>query len=746
MISSNQNSLFVGLWQDYIVPNAYYILIVLVGFICHGLLLISDGLVWDGWEVASWISSGQWHYFRQLCHDSGHNMALVANWPFLFVGNVVAAYKIVGFLLIVAIGPLCYYLSLRFNFLNRKESLILALLAMTYPGFSLAGDPSVFFYQLGFFLYLGGAILVMFCVEKHGWRHWLFRLFSLVLFATSFMMQALLVFHFGFLLLLLVKDKQSKDLTTWRQSVNSLLKKMDYILLPFIFFFLKTMLNPTKGVFKSYYSFDFSFAKYFRAYQSLFERPVFEVITKSFSILFANSYIFIISLILFVVVWLYTKNTKDKLADAEKLSFPWNGVLCVAVALFAAKNLQGHPHRILYLFATFSFIFGVIALSFAPRLGKYLKVWFKSLGMLGLFFGLLYKPLYIFYVIFLAVLLFDDRKSGFVNAVKKNVVCLLLPISAFIVHEISCMHVSSKWLVEVLRARFPGWLFELLREWALFLMQYGFLVIIPVTLFFFIWLVRFYRTENDSEKQSLNMLFVGVLWLVLSAFPYAVVGQAFDIQGWASKNSVLLGIPLAIILVALVRIAVRKYSRNMARVVLALSSVLILGFSSLNIVNYINWQALAVKDHSSILNLSKIKHAKQISIFHVNNEYIVPGTIGSYPGLIWSYIFKNSFDDKEIKKMFISEAPRNGMFYEKDQMMREHLPEVLPYTLKELDYAGRQAKLTIRPGPNHDNSLKLTLRYWYIKFFRSQDLNQYLEGVTSLSLKPILFNKMDNNS
>src|SRR6058998_3636879 len=87
---------------------ADYWWLLAVTALAHGLVLLCDGPVWDGWLIQSWLQNGQWSYLQRWMQQAGAGIFVYLHWPFFQIGGSGWSYCLAGFLLLLPVGCLCY--------------------------------------------------------------------------------------------------------------------------------------------------------------------------------------------------------------------------------------------------------------------------------------------------------------------------------------------------------------------------------------------------------------------------------------------------------------------------------------------------------------------------------------------------------------------------------------------------------------------------------------------------------------
>ena len=232
-----------------------YILIVAVTLVTHGLLLLNDGIYWDDWL---WINlPGYTLNLNNVTSVYSQAGFLPTYWIHLWLSNVLG-FRWVEFVSLALVGILVYSISQETKLFSRCEGLFIALIVIAYPAFQtwivFSTANYVFYYAL-FFL---AAFLSLKAEKSVGVRHYGLRIVSLLLFILSYNFNSLLVFYFGFLILLVFFRGRTLSIS-WRQAVRqSLLHRLDYMLLPFLFWVVKQAFFPRYGIYVNYNQFTFA--------------------------------------------------------------------------------------------------------------------------------------------------------------------------------------------------------------------------------------------------------------------------------------------------------------------------------------------------------------------------------------------------------------------------------------------------------------------------------------------------------
>lgn len=228
-----------------------YLLIGLAALLGHGLLLFNDGIYFDDWILRPMLAEGRWDDLQAWFSQMGLPVSPYFYWSVKLVGG---HYQAAALLTKFFSAILVYRICLQVRWLNRYEALGIALLNLVYPAYQVATTYCNLIYEFYYCLFLLAAWLLLLAEEtgRSKGSALTSRLLSLSLFFLAFNLNSLLVFYFPFLLLLFLHLKQAHQLS-WSAAVSSLpLRRMDFILLPFLYWVGKKMFFPTHGLYATY--------------------------------------------------------------------------------------------------------------------------------------------------------------------------------------------------------------------------------------------------------------------------------------------------------------------------------------------------------------------------------------------------------------------------------------------------------------------------------------------------------------
>jgi hypothetical protein len=227
-----------------------------------------------------------------------------------------------------------------------------------------------------------------------------------------------------------------------------------------------------------------------------------------------------------------------------------------------------------------------------------------------------------------------------------------------------------------------------------------------------------------SRKQQAIALGFGVVALVAAIFPYAVVGLSPSTNGWDTRHDLLVGLPLAVILVSAARYALAGGSLTV--VATGLLGLLALGFAVAGIQDYVALQARWVTDRAVLQSLQQHPQDGAYSVYWVNDE--LPGRADYYRFYEWSIMLGQVYGDQS--RIGLDVKSYDASFLGQTQFFSDR------YHLANFDPRACQADIVIRPGRQASSPGQESLTYTFDRVFRPDQLNDYLNGVVNVQVSP----------
>lgn len=242
------------------------LIIVIFAFFAHGILLISDFTIYDGWEIEEWTIRQNWDIMLKAHAGGGIPLLAYYRGIFMFFPNPNYAYKVHSFLCFLISSLFIYSLCRKIGKIKKTEALFIALISLTFPAFKVGGESSVAQYLFCYCIFLGASVLAVISKDTNGWKSILLRVASLFIFFYSFLTGSLLVFYFGFILSMIIYDSKITVKNSFNSMPKWLLYHIDYLMLPFIYWAVARVLTPPNKFYADYNIPSFSPGRIFYGY------------------------------------------------------------------------------------------------------------------------------------------------------------------------------------------------------------------------------------------------------------------------------------------------------------------------------------------------------------------------------------------------------------------------------------------------------------------------------------------------
>ena len=219
--------------------------------------------------------------------------------------------------------------------------------------------------------------------------------------------------------------------------------------------------------------------------------------------------------------------------------------------------------------------------------------------------------------------------------------------------------------------------------------------------------------EPASATDGAHLFCGGMFLLLAGAFPYAVVDQSFQSFGWLTRNSILLGLPLGMMIVGGVSfLGARLAPARPGLVWVILALVVLLGIGSANRTT-LRWQAFGAKQASIAAKLQPTILQTGPALVQIRDYCMLPQTISYYAPIVWTYMLCRG---EEAPKTFVLEtaqiAPDQvGLDSEGRQhrqitllafdepAMRSAIEQTtMPYAMREIPLHGPQMVAVVEVG------------------------------------------------
>ena len=378
-----------------------YVIIVASGLLIHGLLLLNDGVYWDGWLIYDIFLEKDWNDYYLWASELGDLPVMTYFYRFLvwIFPGVIFGYKLVAFLSITFSALFVYMICNELRLTNRKENLFIALLSLSYPAFQVSVELSVNTYLVCYCLFLLACLLAIKSEGENGISHYFLHFCSFAFFILSFRTNSLLVFYFAFFLILILHIQRKLSLLSVKDVFTKVVpRRLDYFLLPFVYWIIVKAAFPSHGEYSSYHQIDFSPLRIIYIYIRFARNAVYTQLNDSFLSLINMPVLCLLGLLAAYCVYL-TFSLNDKVFFERKLkpySLLFFGFMLLLLGVFAyaavgeAASSHGWNTRHALLIAL---PMGIIIVSFGRILfsnkrGAISKIGFSFLVILVMAFTL----------------------------------------------------------------------------------------------------------------------------------------------------------------------------------------------------------------------------------------------------------------------------------------------------------------------------------------------------------------------
>jgi hypothetical protein len=308
-------------------------IITAIALVVHGLLLLDTGIYFDDWVIYTYVVEKDWLLLQSMVRDRGIAPVEQHYW-WMFRDLPVFAFKFAVFAMIVAQAWLATLLGRTATFLSRQESLLVAFVVVCYSGFQtwvlFCTSHYVFFYVL----FLIGALLAFSAEGHQGWRHWGRRLLALALFATSYGLNSLLALTILLWGLLLLYVKKLHGLTWARLMATYLPGRLDYVIVPVVYWIAVRRFIPVQGLLEGYNQFLTSPLAIATGLQQFVSNAVVMPLRNGLLLLATHPIVIGAALLIAISLWRLGKRSAE-LHPTGAVRVVAIGVLWMASAMFA---------------------------------------------------------------------------------------------------------------------------------------------------------------------------------------------------------------------------------------------------------------------------------------------------------------------------------------------------------------------------------------------------------------------------
>jgi hypothetical protein len=387
--------------------NFDYVVLIVYSLLVHGLLLVNDGIFWDGWLVYTHHLEKDWGSLSLMFTEAGGiPITFYFHRLFSYFPWLVFSYRLVAFFSVMFSGILVYIICREVKMFRGYECLLLALLCLSYPAFQVSIElittPTVFYYCL----FLLACYLAIKSETTSGIRMGFLRICSLCLFILSFPINSLLVLYYGFLFVLVIHSCRYRRIAHKKLFTKFMPRRLDYLLLPIIFWVISRLVFPSHGLYSNYNRIIFSLSSLVGLHINFINNCVYEQVRIALQDLIEFfAYYFPFGLGVFMVFligtqWIYKRlqfqpvHSVDRKVGAYSLLLFGIALLFLGIFPYAAvgkvASIHGWDtrHALLIPLPMAMIFVGAIRLTFSQAIGSISRLGFTSLIILVFAFSL----------------------------------------------------------------------------------------------------------------------------------------------------------------------------------------------------------------------------------------------------------------------------------------------------------------------------------------------------------------------
>ncbi len=275
------------------------------------LLLNYDGIYFDDWALYNHSFDIIYNMFSQVMGNAGIFVSFL-HYSLLKLG--VFSYRILTFFLLFLCGIFVYKILKTLNFISHQDRFFVTLLFLLAPLYSAKVALIVFPYTFCITLFFFGFYLLSEYLKNLGIIK---RIFILIIFFISFLTNSILVFYLVVLIYIFYK-LYNVNFSFFFNIKTFIIKKIDFIILPIIFWIIKYIYFLPTGLYSDYNIISFKL---------MFSSPIYFlfVFYKNFILSLEKAldlilFIWPLILLLFIFFYNYSNNEK-KVNNCPKISF-----------------------------------------------------------------------------------------------------------------------------------------------------------------------------------------------------------------------------------------------------------------------------------------------------------------------------------------------------------------------------------------------------------------------------------------
>lgn len=234
---------------------------------------------------------------------------------------------------------------------------------------------------------------------------------------------------------------------------------------------------------------------------------------------------------------------------------------------------------------------------------------------------------------------------------------------------------------------------------------------------------------SGPRADTATLAIAGGVLLFFAILPFAALGRTPTAHGWLQRYALLVPLPVALLIVAGVRVSLARRASGLAAGLVLVTVVAGLVISTVQ--QYLVWQARWARDRSIMLQLAAMPGARGFSVYWIDDGFPVGGQ--DY------YSIEDFYEWASLFKAVWEGESRIGLDLRADALeifRTQPIFHTKMNNLSEFDPAGCQAVLTIRRGSLSYADGELAARYLYYRLFDRRRLDDLLQRLTEVQVRP----------
>jgi hypothetical protein len=240
-------------------------MVLLLGLLAHGLVLLTDHVIWDGWWANADLGLPDAGILARQFRESGKPLEGWFLVPFRLIAapeGRIAAGKLAGVACWIGSFLAMHACLRRLARLEAPVALAITALAVAAPVYEVLGDVSLAMYPACMLLFWCGWLLFAMAIDRRGGAAVACRVAAAALLFLSFNVNSLLVMHYAVAATFAVLRLRGVPRADLRgRLVGAALRYPEILALPVAFWIWKAVFTPTSGFYAAYNKPSFAPAK-----------------------------------------------------------------------------------------------------------------------------------------------------------------------------------------------------------------------------------------------------------------------------------------------------------------------------------------------------------------------------------------------------------------------------------------------------------------------------------------------------